>query len=144
MGPDNIPSRILKEFAYDPTEPITLIFNTSLSSGKVPALWKDSTIIPIPKEKQVQLESNARPVALTPVLSKVLEDFIVSWMIENIGEQIDSRQFGSLKGTSTTYCPLDLVHNWLSKMDDSGRYLRACFQDFSEAFDGIDHIAHAL
>ena len=133
MGLDNIPSRILKEFAYELTEPITLIFNTSLSSGEVPALWKDSMIIPIPEGKQVQLESDARRIALTPVLSKVLEDFIVSWMIEDIGKQIDSRQFGSLKDTSTTYCLLDLVHNWLSKMDDSGRYFRACFLDFSEA-----------
>lgn len=41
-------------------------------------------ITPIPKEKQVQLESDARPVAVTLVLSKVLEDFIVSWMIEDI------------------------------------------------------------
>ena len=78
MGPDNIPSRMLKEFAYELTEPITLIFNTSLFSGEVPALWKESTIIPIPNEKQVQLESDARPIALTPVLSNVLEDFIVS------------------------------------------------------------------
>ena len=127
MGPDNIPSRILKEFAYELTEPITLIFNTRRSSKKVLALWKNSTIIAIPKEKQVQLESDALPIALTLVLSKVLEDFIVSWMVEDIGEQIDSRQFGSLKGTSTTYCLQDLIHNWLSKMDDSGRYLRACF-----------------
>ena len=112
MGTDNISSRILKEFAYELTEPITLMFNTSISSGQVPALWKDSTIIPIPKVKQVQLESDIRPIALTSILSKVLEDFIVSWMIEDIGEQIDSRQFGTLKGTSTTYCLLELVHNW--------------------------------
>ena len=78
MGPNNIPSRILKEFAYELTEPITLIFNTSLSSGEVPALWKHFTIIPIPKEKHLQLESDTRPIAFIPVLSKVFEDFIVS------------------------------------------------------------------
>ena len=27
----------------------------------------------------------------TPILSKVLEDFVVSWMIEDVGEHIDSR-----------------------------------------------------
>jgi hypothetical protein len=36
MGPDNIPSRILNEFAYELAEPVTSIFNTSLSSGLVP------------------------------------------------------------------------------------------------------------
>ena len=76
---------------------------------------------------------------LTPILSKVLEDFVVSWMIEDVGEHIDSRQYGSLKGSSTTYCLLDLIHNWLSELDNPGCYLRACFLDFSKAFDRIDH-----
>ena len=72
-------------------------------------------------------------------MSKVLEDFGVSWMIEDVGKHIDSRQFGSLKGSSTTYCLLDLIHNWLSELDNPGCYLRACFLDFSKAFDRIDH-----
>ena len=110
-----------------------------MSSGLVPALSKDSSIIPIPKAKQVHLESDTRPIALTSVLSKVFEDFVVTWIIEDVGKQIDNRQFGSLKGTSTTYCLLDLVHNWLSKMDNPGHYLRASFLDFSKAFDRIDH-----
>ena len=60
-------------------------------------------------------------------------------LIEDDGEHIDSRQFGSLKGSSTTYCLLDLIHNWLSELDNPGCYLRACFLDFSKAFDRIDH-----
>ena len=138
MGPDNIPSRILKEFAHELAEPVTSIFNTSLSSGPVPVLWKDSSIIPIPIAKQTHVESDTRPIALTPVLSKVLEDFVVSWMVEDIGGQIDNRQYDSQKGTSTTLCLLDLIRNWLSKMDNPGHYLRACFLDFSKAFDRID------
>jgi hypothetical protein len=38
-------------------------------------------IIPIPKAKQTQVESDTRPIALIPVLSKVLQDFVVSWMV---------------------------------------------------------------
>ena len=59
-------------------------------------------------------------------------------MIEDVGEHIDSRQFGSLKGFST-YCLLDLIHNWLSELDNPSCYLRACLLDFSKAFDRIDH-----
>ena len=91
MGPDSIPSRIIKEFADELTEPVT-----SLSTGEVPILWKCSNIIPIPKVKQPVCESDTRPISLTPILFKVLEDFVVSWMIEDVGEHIDSRQFGSL------------------------------------------------
>ena len=60
-------------------------------------------------------------------------------MIEEVGEHIDSRQFGSLKGSSTTCCLLDLIHNWLSELNNPGCYLRACLLDFSKAFDRIDH-----
>ena len=62
---------------------------------------------------------------------------MVSWMIEDVGEHIDSRQFGSLKG-SCTYCLLDLIHNWLSELDNPSCYLRACLLDFCKAFDRID------
>ena len=139
MGPDSISPRIIKEFAYELTEPVRKIFNKSLSTGEVPILWKCSNIIPIPKVKQPLCESDTRPISLTPILSKVLEDLVVSWMIEDVGEHIDSRQFGSLKGSSTTYCLLDLIHNWLSELDNPGCYLRACFLNFSKAFNRIDH-----
>ena len=60
-------------------------------------------------------------------------------LIEDDGEHIDSHQFGSLNRTSTTYCLFDLIDNWLSELDNPGCYLRACFLDFSKAFDRIDH-----
>ena len=139
MGPDNIARRINKEFANELAEPVTTIFNSSLSARVVPNIWKESNITPIPKEKQPQNEGDIRPISLTPILSKVLEDFAVTWMIEDVGEYIDARQFGILKGSSTTYCLLDLIHNWLPELEKPGCYLRACFLDFCKAFDRINH-----
>ena len=80
-----------------------------------------------------------RPIALTTVLSKVLEDFFVEWLIVDIKHHIDPQQFGSLKGTSTTYCLLDMLHSWLSSLDCPGKFLRVCFLDFSKPCDHIDH-----
>ena len=59
--------------------------------------------------------------------------------MEDIKEHIDPNQFGSLKGVSTTFCLLDMLHNWLSVLESPGTYPRVCFLDFSEAFDHIDH-----
>ena len=78
-------------------------------------------------------------VHLSPIVSKVLEDFVVEWLIEDVEHFIDFSQFGCLKGTSTTYCLLDMMHNWLSSIDKPGMFLRACILDFSKAFDHIDH-----
>ena len=138
-GPDNIPGRLLKEFAHLFAEPVAKIFNMSLASGIVPNIWKDSHITPIPKVKQPTDEGDTRPISLTPCLSKVLEDFVVRWIISDVRNNIDAQQFGSLKGSSTTYCLLDMLHCWFSHLDSTGHFLRICFLDFSKAFDRIGH-----
>ena len=108
-GPDNIPGRLLKEFAHLFAEPVANIFNTSLSSGIVSNIWKDSyiTLELIPKIKQPTDEADTRPNMI------------------------------SLKGSSTTYCLLDMFHSWLSHLDSPGHYFRICFLDFSKPFDRI-------
>ncbi len=141
-GPNNIPGRLLKEFADLFAEPVANIFNTSLLSRIVPNIWKYSHITPIPKVKQPNDESHdtdTRPISLTACLSKVLEDFVVRWMISDVRNNIDVQQFGSLKGSSTTYCLLDMLHTWLSHLDSTGYFLRICLLDFSKAFDRIGH-----
>ena len=139
QGPDNIPCRILKEFAYELADPVATIFNASLTSTIVPAIWKDSDIIPIPKSQPPTCEDDIRPISLTPGLAKVLEDFVVRWMITDIKERIDPKQFGCLKGTSTTYCLLDMIHTWLHNLESPKKHLRLRFLDFAKAFDGIGH-----
>ena len=66
-------------------------------------------------------------------------------MIEDIRDVIDPQQFGSLKGISTTYCLLDLVHNWMKALDNPGNYVRPVFFILSNAFDRINHnfVVHA-
>ena len=49
-----MPCRILKEFAYELAETVTTIFNASLASGIVPAIWKDLNIRPIPRSSLLQ------------------------------------------------------------------------------------------
>ena len=137
--PDNMPCRIVKEFAYELAEPITTICNTSLRSGIVSVIWKDSYIIPIPKIQPPMDEGDFRPISSTPCLFKVLEDFAVTWLIDDVKDKIDPDQFGCLKGTSTTYCLLEMIHTWLTYLDSPGRHLRLCFSDFSKAFDRIGY-----
>ena len=82
-------------------------------------------ITPVPKIPIPQSESDIRPISLTSILSKILEDFVISWMFEDISNVVDPRQFGSLKGSSTTFGLLDLIHNWLKNLENPGCYLRA-------------------
>ena len=83
-GPDNVPSHILKSFAQALAEPVTIIFNASLSSSVVLKIWKEPNIIPIPKVQQPSNEGATIPASLTSCLSKVLDDFVVSWLIDDV------------------------------------------------------------
>jgi hypothetical protein len=61
-------------------------------------------------------------------------------MITDIEDKIDPKmQFGCLKGTSTTYCLLDVIHTWLCNLESPERHLRLCFLDFAKAFDRTEH-----
>ena len=55
--------------------------------------------------------------------------------MEDIGQRIDPKQFGCLRGSSSTLCLLDMFHSWLSKLDIDGSSLRIVLLDFSKAFD---------
>ena len=67
-----------------------------------------------------------------------MEEFVAEWILEDIAHKIDHKQFGVIKGTSTTLCLLDMFHNWLLNLDTHGQYFRICFLDFSKAFDRIN------
>ena len=83
-GADGIPNRILKEFAHELAEPVARIFNCSMFSGCFPTIWKDSLISPTPKVTPVTGDGDLRPIARTPCISKVLEDFVVLWLIDDV------------------------------------------------------------
>ena len=136
---NGVPNRILKEFAHVLAKPITIIFNASLSSCVMPSMWKEANVTSIPNVQQPESEGDTRPISLTLCISKVLEDFVVRWLIEDIKGKIDPCQFGCLKGTSTTYCSLDMFHTCLSHLDSHSKHIRICFLDFSKAFDRIGY-----
>ena len=71
-------------------------------------------ITPIPQDQSVSCENELRLISLTACLSKILGDFVVKWMVDDVKNKIDTQQFGSLKGTSTTFC---LILIWLATLD---------------------------
>ena len=46
------------------------------------------------------------PISLTASLSKVLESFVSRWVLDLIDKKLDRKQFGGLRGKSTTHALL--------------------------------------
>ncbi|XP_063951555.1 uncharacterized protein LOC135153199 isoform X2 [Lytechinus pictus] len=104
---NDLPIRLVKEFAVELAEPLTYIFNQCLQEGTFPNDWKTSCITPIPKEKVISSYDQLRPISLTPLFFRTLESFVAKWVVEDISTHIDKRQFGNVKGCSTAHY---LVH----------------------------------
>ncbi|KAI3352228.1 hypothetical protein L3Q82_005575 [Scortum barcoo] len=100
-GPDNISGRVLKGCAYQLTEVLTDIFNTSLQQAVVPTCLKTATIIPIPKTPTVTGLNDYRPVALTPIVMKCFERLVMAHIKDCIDVTVDPHQYAYRKNRST-------------------------------------------
>ena len=63
-GPDGISNRILKELSHELSSPYCSLFNQSLPSGIFPSPYKDANVSPVPKEGDLSVVSNNRPISL--------------------------------------------------------------------------------
>jgi hypothetical protein len=138
-GPDEIPNWFLKEFAFAIADPVCHMFNASFSSGLVPDIWKKANVIPIPKSNPPKsIHDDLRPISLTATLGKLLESLIGRRLLPKIIDNLDSKQFGALRGRSTTHALTAITHMWHQALDDH-ESARALFVDYSKAFDHVDH-----
>ena len=89
--PDNIPPWMVKHYAHLLAAPVTAIFNSSLRKGKLPDIGKTATVVPVPKKHRPgSLESDIRPISLTPILAKVVEAIALNWVDDFIAPQIEA------------------------------------------------------
>ncbi len=136
-GPDNLPNKLLRVFAFEISEPVCNIINTSLSEGVVPTQWKCATIVPVPKINPPPSLDKLRPVSLTSTLAKVAESFVSKWMMEDMAPNLDHRQFGNRKGRSTNHYLVQLVQYAYQALED-GHTADLLTIDYSKAFDRVD------
>ena len=74
VGLDDIPNRILRDFALEPSPVVCNICNSTLREGTSPELLKSSIVSPIPKcMPPKSIEEDLHPISLTPQIAKIME-----------------------------------------------------------------------
>ncbi|KFP68848.1 hypothetical protein N322_02266, partial [Cariama cristata] len=84
VGPDGIHSRILKELASALAKPLCIIYQPSWLTGEVPDDWRLANVPPIYKQGRKEDPGNYRPVSLTSVPGKVMEQIILSEITRHV------------------------------------------------------------
>ena len=132
----------IKEYAEILASPISYVLNTSYHKQKLPSTWKKANVIPILKDKPIQ-DINRHlqlPISLTPILSKLAEDFVVKrYVAPAVLEIIDPSQFGGIPNSSATQAIIHMLHTWAQGTDGSGASVCVLLFDYHKAFNLIDH-----
>ena len=97
--------------------------------------------MPVPKQRPVQdINKHLRPISLTPILSKIAEEYVVDTYVKPAAlSKIDPQQFGTVPKSSTTLALISMFHSWAKSTDGNGSTMRVVLFDFRKAFDLIDH-----
>ena len=142
-GPDGVPNWLLREYADILARPVSSVLNSSFSEQRLPQSWKLADVVPLPKQQPIEdVSKHLRPISLTPSISKLPEDFVVSAHFAPVVLRvIDPNQFaiGAIPKSSTTQALVSMVHKWLQATDGTGAAVRVVLFDDRKAFDLIDH-----
>ena len=118
------------------------IINLSITSSTFPETWKWHKVIPLLKNSDCDklLPKSYRPVALLPVLSKVLEKVVFGQLVEYMekNQLVHPNLHGSRPGHSTATALTQLYDNWVEEIE-KGNMVGVLLCDQSAAFDLCDH-----
>ena len=79
----------------------TVIFNMSLIESVIPTCFKQTAIVPVPKNTKATCLNDKRPVALTSVAMKCFERLVMAHISTIIPEILDPLQFAYRSNRST-------------------------------------------
>ena len=140
MGPDNINPFLIKSMAEVFVKPLTWIFQKSVSSGIVPAAWKEARITPIFKKGSKTEPSNYRQVSLTSIVCKTLEKLVRENILNHLTENhlLSDKQYGFRSGRSCSLQLLNVMERWTEYVEQHQSW-DTIYLDLAKAFDKVAH-----
>ena len=135
VGPNSIPTKVLKLLKNGISSQLSEIFNTSFSSSLFPSILKTAKVIPVYKK-----DSNYRPISLLSNIEKFLERLMYNRIYKFFSDNnlIYSLQFGFKQKYSTVHALISLAEN-IRKNLDEGNIGCGTFVDLQKAFDTVEH-----
>ena len=140
QGPDKIPSQILRELSHELAEPYAILYNKSLKMGQIPRDWKEAEVTAIFKKGTRTDPGNYRPVSLTCISCKVLEQFIRDKIVDHMNNHnlYTECQHGFRSGRSCMTQLIEVMDD-LTNFIENKKSFDIIYLDFRKAFDSVPH-----
>ena len=134
LGPNSIPTTILKLVQNEISLPLSRIFNLSFSTGTHPEKLRLSKTIPIYKKGSRLSVCNYRPISLLSNLNKILEKLMFSRVSKFIEKDkcIYDLQFGFREKHSTNHALINITETIRSALDNN-KTVCGIFVDFTKS-----------
>ena len=141
-GVDYIDTKTVKLGAEKLAPIMAHIINLSIVSSTFPKIWKWHKVVPLLKSSTSDplMPKSYRPVALLPILSKLLEKVVFNQLVLYLEQNglIHPNLHGSRAGHSTATALTQMYDHWVEEVDQ-GKMVGVLICDQSAAFDLCDH-----
>ena len=137
-GHDGIPARVLRGCSEVLALPLSLLFNSIITSGHFPNDWKLAEVCPVFKKDDPLNKCNYRPVSILTTLENVLEKCQNYQLVEYFSPFLSPFLSAYCKGYSCEAVLLRLVESWKQHLDNR-QIVGSVMLDLSKAFDLIPH-----
>ena len=138
QGPDEIHGHILKNCCDSLNVPLTILFQKSYNTGKIPHKWKLANVVPVHKKGSKADVENYRPISLISIVMKTYERVIRDELLSRCGHLIDSRQHGFVFEKSCNTQLVTFCDSLALSLNDNIR-TNVVYFDFQKAFDSVNH-----
>jgi hypothetical protein len=98
------------------------MFNLSLSESVIPTCFKQTSMVPVPKNTKGTCLNDYRPMVLTSVAMKCFERLVMAHIKTIIPETLDQLQFVYHPNISTDDAISIALHTALSHLDNRNTY----------------------
>ena len=144
LHPEDLPEKTLKCLANQLARPLAEIFTEIIRRSKWPAHWKQELTTMIAKKPVLNSIRDLRPIAITPLLSKLLERICKKRINRDISKQTNINQFGGQPGIGVDHYLIALTSDIAITHDSRARSVLLAF-DYSQAFNSLSHpqVVHA-
>uniref|UniRef100_A0A8D8PQH9 Craniofacial development protein 2 n=1 Tax=Cacopsylla melanoneura TaxID=428564 RepID=A0A8D8PQH9_9HEMI len=139
LGPDGIPTEILKLFEGDNLKWLTTVFNQIYDSGSIPREWLKSEFVTLPKKQSARKCNDFRTISLMNHLLKIFLKIIHGRIYNRCEEQVSDSQFGFRRAVGTREA-LFSIQVLFQRCRDVSCPIYACFIDYKKAFDRVQHV----
>ena len=137
-GLDGIPAFFIKDCSSVLIEPLYILFNKCIRTGKFPTIWKETRVCPILKGGDPSAIKNYRPISVLSNFGKLFESILYSYIYPLLKNAFNVNQHGFMAGRSTL-TNLFSITQYLSQELDQNKQVDVAYTDMSKAFDSITH-----